>query len=208
MIDRFKTFKSNIDIHSICEKHGIENYTINDDMSIDVNGSVYLHEKRIDKLPLQFREVTGNFWCDFNNLTSLKGSPTIVDGFYCSNQITSLEFGPKVVNNNGYYCGNNKLTSFEFFPNQVIGGFHCYSNQIRDFKGLPEFFSGQIGDITYNPVFEIYNLFHGNHDCIEYINEFDVIQGDRVIRDRLEEVYVHMGMEIPKNIKLKEYILI
>lgn len=79
MIDRFKTFKSNIDIHSICEKHGIENYTINDDMSIDVNGSVYLHEKRIDKLPLQFREVTGNFWCDFNNLTSLKGSPTIVD---------------------------------------------------------------------------------------------------------------------------------
>lgn len=54
---------------------------------------------------------------------------------------------------------------------------------------------------------EIYKLFNRDPKCIYYIREFDVIQDDRVIKGRLEEVYVHMGMKMPRNIKLEYYFL-
>ena len=43
------------DIDSICKEYGIENYTINNDSSIDVNGDVDLAYRRLSKLPLKFR---------------------------------------------------------------------------------------------------------------------------------------------------------
>ena len=81
------------EILTICEKYGIENYTINLDGSIDVEGSVYLFNMNLDKLPLKFNKVGGYFGCSNNNLTSLEGSPNYVGGsFSCSNnQLISLE---------------------------------------------------------------------------------------------------------------------
>ena len=62
-------------ISLICEKYGIENYTVNPDGSIDVYGSVDLYDCNITELPLRFNKVTGSFDCGNNNLTSLKGCP-------------------------------------------------------------------------------------------------------------------------------------
>jgi NADH:ubiquinone oxidoreductase subunit C len=60
-----------------------------------------------------------------------------------------------------------------------------------------------------NPVEEIYDLFkklRGNDiDFISLLNEYDVIQGKKVILDRLEEVYHLLGLEVPDNIQLKKY---
>jgi hypothetical protein len=46
MIKNWKLFKKSVDnnseIHKICKKYGIKNYTINDDLSIDVDGHVDL----------------------------------------------------------------------------------------------------------------------------------------------------------------------
>ena len=56
--------KFNEYINSICSKYGIENYTINDDGTIDVNGYVNLYNKNLTKLPLKFRNVTGDFYCN------------------------------------------------------------------------------------------------------------------------------------------------
>ena len=48
-------------IEQICEKHGIENYIINDDGLIDVNGDVFIQNSEFTKLPLKFNKVSGEF---------------------------------------------------------------------------------------------------------------------------------------------------
>ena len=58
-------------ISLICKQYNIENYTVNDDGSIDVNGDVFLDNKGLTELPLSFNKVTGYFSCSNNKLTSL-----------------------------------------------------------------------------------------------------------------------------------------
>jgi hypothetical protein len=116
-------------IHDICKKYKIENYTINDDGSIDVDGDVGLIEKGLTELPLTFNKVTGNFNCSKNNLTSLKGSPKWVGGYFgCRyNQLTNLEGSPDYIA--GYFtCSYNKLTSLEFSPDYVGKNYDCSNN--------------------------------------------------------------------------------
>ena len=78
-------------ISLICEKYKITNYTINPDGSIDVLGDVYLCGKNLTELPLRFNKVTGCFDCGDNKLTTLKGSPKWVGGYFncSSNQLTN-----------------------------------------------------------------------------------------------------------------------
>ena len=175
-----------LEIHKICEEYNIKKYIINDDMSISVNGSVGLAYRNLKSIPITFKEVSGDFDCSDNQLTSLKYCPETVGGFYCS---------------------GDQLTSLEYCPESVGGRFYCNYNQITNFDGLPEFFERPIS-IYENPVDEIYKLFNEDPRCIYWIREFDAIQGDEVVRDRLEEVYHTFGMDIPKDIVLKEYILV
>ena len=102
------------EIHDICKKYYIRNYKINPDGSIDVEGSVYLFNMNLDKLPLKFNKVGGYFGCSNNNLTSLEGCPKEVgDSFYCSsNKLTSLQYSPEIVNGR-FYCGGNPLESLD-----------------------------------------------------------------------------------------------
>jgi hypothetical protein len=114
------------EIHDICKSFDIKNYTINPDGSIDVEGSVYLFNLNLDKLPLKFNKVGGYFGCSNNNLTTLEGCPTEVgEAFYCSsNKLTSLKGCPKFVGGT-FYFGNNPLESLEGSPNYVGGDFYC-----------------------------------------------------------------------------------
>jgi hypothetical protein len=131
-----KLFESFEDIDSICKKYCIENYTINSDGTVDVNGDVNLHNKGLTKLPLKFGRVTGYFYCDNNQLTTLEGSPQSVGGtFYCNdNQLTSLEGSPKAVGGE-FSCDYNQLTSLEGAPQSVGGSFYCYQNKLTTLKG-------------------------------------------------------------------------
>ena len=64
---------------------GIHNYTINNDLTVDVDGDVDLYNKNLTKIPVQFNEVLGNFDCSYNNLESLEWHPKYVGGdFDCS----------------------------------------------------------------------------------------------------------------------------
>jgi hypothetical protein len=121
-------------IYLICEKYGIENYTVNDDESIDVNGSVDLSFNDLTELPLVFNKVTGDFYCSHNVLTSLKGSPKWVGGYFdCyNNQLTSLEFSPEYVGTN-FYCYNNDLTD-NYCESEIGGKFYTSLKQ----EGLTE----------------------------------------------------------------------
>ena len=229
--------ESKRDIHSICDEYGIIDYTINPDGSIDVDGNIILsydfERGELSKIPLKFAKVIGDFECDRNQLTTLKGSPRSVGGnFECSgNQLTSLEYCPESVGGN-FDCDRNQLTTLKGSPKSVGGNFYCHSNQltsleglpeiggylncrhnkITDFKGVSEFFEGYFY-CEGNPIEEIYTLFLqedsiNDSKCIQWINEFDVIQGDKVVLDRLEEVFHQLNMVMPENITFKSYKVI
>ena len=51
-----------LEIHNICKKYNIKNYTINDDMSISVEGDDILSHESLKSLPIKFKEVTGYFY--------------------------------------------------------------------------------------------------------------------------------------------------
>jgi hypothetical protein len=161
----FENYQSDEEIISICNKLGIDNYTIENGL-VNVNGNVNIAGKLssiTSNLPIRFGVVTGYFDISDNRLLSLEGCPEIVgDGFYCThNMLTSLEFCPKKVefgfycNNNrltslegvGYiggdfYCDNNKLVSLIFGPKKVLGTYNCEFNEISTLVGGPESIDG------------------------------------------------------------------
>jgi hypothetical protein len=66
-------------IVALCKQYSIKNYTINEDESIDVDDDVAIQLTKLNKLPLNFNRVSGDFYCDFNALTTLEGCPRYVN---------------------------------------------------------------------------------------------------------------------------------
>lgn len=90
---------------------GITNYTINKDGTIDVDGDVILDGLlKNDKIPFRFGKVTGNFYCKYNDLTSLDGCP-----YYVGEEFS---------------CGFNKIVDLKGSPIEVGGGFFCHNNPL------------------------------------------------------------------------------
>jgi hypothetical protein len=139
-------------------------YTIQSDGTVDVNGDVNMYNMKLTEIPVKFGKVTGDFYCDnnqlislegapqsvgghfdcsYNQLTSLKGAPQSVRGdFYCEyNQLTSLEGAPKSIGG-GLYCNANKLTNLEGSPQSVGGSFFCYNNKLTSLVGAPKSVGG------------------------------------------------------------------
>lgn len=125
------------DITNWLEEMKIENYTIHDDLTVDVNGTVYLSKKELTSIPVQFGKVE-SFMCQDNQLVSLKGCPhTVKSLFNCNhNQLTSLEFGPTFVGKS-YGCANNLLTSLKGIVNSLSGDLNCSHNQLISLDHLP-----------------------------------------------------------------------
>ena len=72
------------------KEYGVKNYTINEDLSVDVNSDVDLMDKSLIEIPISFGVVSGNFSCKYNNLTSLEGCPVEVGGyFHCGGKLFS-----------------------------------------------------------------------------------------------------------------------
>ena len=103
-------------IHKTCQEYGITNYTINTDGSIDVDGSVDLSMKNMTRLPVKFRNVSGNFYCHNNNLTTFEGAPISVGG--------------------NFWCHYNKISTLEGAPQSVSGYFYSFRNPFDVIKDL------------------------------------------------------------------------
>jgi hypothetical protein len=183
-LKKWKLFESvnELEIHSLCEEYDIENYTINSDGTIDVDGGVDLGHKGLTKLPLKFNKVSGHFFCDDNQLTNLKGAPSSVGGIFD--------------------CSDNQLTTLKDAPKSVVAEFYCYNNKLISLKGL-EFKSFKfiilVGNSIYTIVKEWIN--NDNHEeLIEYFLDMDIIQeGEykpKLIMMRLEAFYEDMGLEM------------
>ena len=78
---------------------------------------------------LKIEYTGGDFYCYYNELTSLQGGPKEVGGdFYCSdNKLTSLQGAPTKVGSH-FYCSNNKLTSFKDLPLKKMNGIFNFRN--------------------------------------------------------------------------------
>ena len=124
-------------IEEICNKYGIENYTINDDGTVDVDGDVIIWGCNLNEMPLKFNKVTGDFNCSENAQNNLKGSPRWVGGNFYSrfNKLTTLEGCPEKVGV-GFKCSANKLTDLKFSPKYVGGNFTCNWNDITTLDGF------------------------------------------------------------------------
>jgi hypothetical protein len=208
-----KTFESISEIERLCNEYGIENWTINSDGLVDVDGDVYLRQKQLTKIPINFGRVGGDFYCHDNRLTTLgRGVPRDfscrVGGsyfyFYCDdNQLTKLQGAPDIVLDS-FICSNNRLNTLEGAPNRVGGGFNCQINELWTFKGAPEF----IGSYFYcggNKIKEIWNFFE-IPKYIDWLNDHDAIRIDKdgepyVVLDRLNSFLEDIGKQPVRELK-------
>jgi hypothetical protein len=183
-------------------------YTINDGI-IDVDGNVNLARLKIDKIPFKFGKVTGDFYCNNNNLNSLDGSPYEVGGDLSANinRLISLEGGPKKVGGNYHCLGQDfsnilTLISLKGSPLEVGGYINCKKNNICNFYGFDTIFPDELSEVDYqhltisrNPVDEIYQLCP-TIKFIKYLNEYSVIRGNEVLVKRLDHaLYLASGID-------------
>lgn len=86
------------DVRDWLKKYKVQGVSI-DPHTLVVNTSVgvYLSDFKLKELPVQFGTVRGDFACDNNKLTSLRGCPNLVEGsFNCSNNpLADLDYLPK-----------------------------------------------------------------------------------------------------------------
>lgn len=190
------------------EHIGVKEYKINEDMSVDVFGSVWIAGLKIKRIPIKFgtvfgnfickdnelvtlnnapKKVTGYFDCSNNNLTSLKGGPVEVeDSYYCnSNVIKTLQGGPKIVEKD-FVFSENFLTSLEGFPEKVGRVVQGGANRIQTLKHLPKQINGdltldhnELVDLEFSP-----EIVKGDFTC-KY-NKLNTLRGGP---KRVEENY-------------------
>ena len=144
MIPKFSQFKKinetiNKDSYETIEQSlndfGIQNYEIiqeNGKFIVNVDGNVKLNNRNLNRIPFNFGIVSGDFYCNHNQLTSLEGAPNEVGrDFYCRyNQLTSLEGAPNEIGGH-FDCSKNQLTSLDGAPNEVGRNFLCIDNSIK-----------------------------------------------------------------------------
>jgi len=176
----------------VCEKYAIKNYTINDDLSIDVDGDVHLYSKNLEYLPLRFSYVSGAFLCFDNELKTLEGCPQTVG--------------------RSFSCSNNFLVSLKGCPQTVRGSFNCSYNKITDLEHFPE--DSQVIYIENNPIYNLINTFifkpKTDSFMIEDFNDYEIVRnGDTVMLDRLQTFIRDNDLEMPnlEDIK-KDYKII
>ncbi len=124
MIKLFEQFNNEQEIIEICKKYNIENYTINPDGSIDVDGNVDLSYMKLVKIPLKFNKITGVFVCYGNQLTSLEGCPKEVGG--------------------GFNCSDNRITDLQGIPSVINGSLNCAYNSLKTLKGISKIIDGDL----------------------------------------------------------------
>ena len=164
------------EIHHLCKKYNIQNYTINNDMSVDVEDNVNLNDDKLTEIPFNFNKVNGYFDCSFNNLKTLKGCPKKVNSdFDCShNDLIDLNYCPSMIEGS-MDCSNNKIQSLKESPETLVS-FHCDNNKLKDLYGSPKIIKH-----TFNCTFNKIKSFTGgpervgvNYSCSDNnIRSFD-----------------------------------
>jgi hypothetical protein len=132
----------------------IGNYTINEDLSVDVegnvtiNGDVFLGAK---EMPFSFRNVKGDFYIMNAPFDTMKGFPTNVEGsfqvFNC--RMSTCEHAPKFIGTNIRFSLMRNLVSLKGLPNQANGIISINSNlMLPSIEGFPQKLGSGVTDIA------------------------------------------------------------
>lgn len=99
--------------------------------------------------------ITGDFYCNDNEIDTLIGGPSIVDGdFICNrNNLTTLEGSPEKVGAS-FFCPENRLTSLKGITKNIGQSLNCSNNSIASLKGVHEHVTsvGSVFFATENPI--------------------------------------------------------
>jgi hypothetical protein len=234
----YKIFESNEpnfpttreEVIEVCNRYRINNYTINDDLSIDVEGHVNLAYKNLEYLPLRFNYVSGDFSCYDNKLKTLEGCPQTVSGsFDCNrNKLKTLEGCPQTVSGS-FDCYRNKLITLEGSPSVVNGNLICYVNELETLEGSPKTINGnflcfvnKLKDLEYfpevsdyinirdNPVNLLVYTFIENEETdsfmIEDFIDYEIVRnGNTVMLDRLQTFIRDNDLKMPNLKEIKKH---
>jgi len=142
--------------------------TINDDLSINCVGNVYLNNMLKGNLPdyIQFKDVDGYFSISNNEMTSLRGCPIHV--------------------NRDFYCAQNRLETFEYAPTYVGGDFFVTRNKVSLKLLMDQLSKIFIGRITYTDYGQMVEKDFKKH--LELKESFSKTDGDKL--DTLEESFI------------------
>lgn len=139
----FNPLLSEKEIKNWLDGFGVHNYTINSDLSVNVEGSVNFSGLGLEHIEVRFSAVTGDFNIDENSLTSLVNSPFVVGGiFSCTrNQLTSLEGAPRYAQT--VACSHNLLRNLEHCPLMNLS-LYCENNLLESLSGLKNLAEGPV----------------------------------------------------------------
>ena len=130
-------------IKAFCVKHNLKDgdYTINNDMSVDVYQSIQIEREELEdnKIPFKFNKVDGDFRISDTGLDSLENSPEEVTGTYMItfSNIETLEGSPRIVGKNFNVDFNKKLINLDGSPDKVGEDYKFYSSwNVADISGI------------------------------------------------------------------------
>ncbi len=151
------------------------------------------------KLVVKFWEVRGILDLNDLGLNSLEGCPKSVYNITLNNnKLRNLIGSPDIVSNN-FSCRNNNLDSIEGVSKEIGGYLDLSGNNIRDLKSF-NWINCDVIHIYNNPVYSIVqswiNIKSERHELIEYFNDLDCIQGEKLIMERLQAFYEDTKLDI------------
>lgn len=180
------------------------------DQIVHVNGmDTIVGDVCIDDPDMKFQGVyiNGSFINRCEELSSLEGSPEIVEGKFIvyETKIRNLIGMPKSVGNLiAHYCeletfeglgevrgsidvDNNNIDSLKYLPETIIGNFEIQFNALKNLKYAPKKIYGNV-DLSHNMLTDISNL-------PEYIGGYLALEDNRDLRS-LKGLHSNVGKDI------------
>lgn len=170
MIKLFEQYKEYDQVRVWLDENRVHNYTINDDLTVDVKGSVNIYNNRLSNIPVKFNKVMGDFMCYKNRLTSLEGCPKYINGWFD--------------------CSNNRLTSLEYCPEYIGGQFNCTYNELTTLKGSPSIKPNSGFIYTSNPLPKEILNFHQIEMLSKYQYEYGIWNSDGSFNKGRWEIFI------------------
>ncbi len=186
-------FKTTAEIKQWLHEHDIEEYFIHSNLIVDVLTDVDLSSENLEELPIQFGFINGNFSLFGNELSTLKGCPRRVMGYFdCShNNLKDLKFCPNEIEGT-FFLSNNHIKGLEYAPDMVKGKFKCYGNPIEDLNG----FKTELGDSFEHGVDHLRDAIEGFEHLYIKIKSYDlqdyslILSPQQIAKIRMQEELV------------------
>jgi hypothetical protein len=201
-------------IKTQCDKLNIQNYTINDDGTVDVNGdlNIYLVQDKVKKgekhdILINFNKINGSV--DINLQWRKAGRAgqgqlpftfnEVTGSFHSTHNMLETLIGcPKKVGG-CFDVRTNRLHTLEGAP-ETVGGYFCASgNSLDDLKGSPKYVGGNF-DVSDSSLKTLEGLSPRIDGTLDFnsndIKSFDYYTDCKVTRDGIEDNPIYLVLYI------------